>query len=102
MQHSIPTGSVSGRYGWEWNRIQSGSESGQHAPDQPSDDRNPQQRIERLEREVARLRTELQHREQQQAAIIRQYERQLAEKNRQVGEQSESETLVDAVVDQIR
>jgi len=102
MQQSIPTGSVSGRHGWEWNRIQASSGPQQTAPDQPPGGRNPQQRIERLEREVERLRTELEQQERQQAAIIQQYERRLAEKNRKLAEQSESETLVDSVLDGLR
>jgi vacuolar-type H+-ATPase subunit I/STV1 len=103
MQHSTPTGSVSDRHGWEWNRLQTGTESGGRAPDRPASGRNPQQRIEQLEREVARLRTELQHRERQQAEIIQQYERHLAEKNRQLADgKQDAETILDAVVDQIR
>lgn len=99
-----PTGSVSDRHGWEWSRLQASQEAPQNppAPDHPTGTRNPQQRIEQLEQEVRRLRQEVDRQERRQAAVVRQYERRLAEKNRQLDEQSESGTLVGSFLDSRR
>jgi len=108
MQEFSPTGSVSDRHGWEWNRMRGDGEDADHPPtfrpDRYDSTRNPQRRIEQLEREIEELRTELQRREQQREALIRQYELCLAEKDRQLDQRAgraDRGDLLDAIVSQL-
>lgn len=78
MSLDTPSGSVSGRQGWEWNRLMDSSRAKPSSTLKPSTPSStPHQRIEALE---AQVRWE-HHRTQ---AIIDKYERLLEERNRQL------------------
>lgn len=78
MSLDIPSGSVSGREGWEWNRMMDRSRAEPSStPQPPTPSSTPHQRIETLEAQVRREH----HRTQ---AVIDNYERLLEERNRQL------------------
>lgn len=90
MDQYTPTGSVSDRRGWEWNRSDSDASSRESdhprtfAPSRYDSAREYEPDSRTLEREVETLREELQRCKQHREQIIQQYELCLAEKNREL------------------
>jgi len=90
MDQYSPTGSISDRRGWEWNRThgEASSQESDHprtfAPSRYDPGREHESGSSHPEREVEKLREELQRRKQHREQIIRRYELCLAEKNREL------------------
>jgi len=94
MQQHTPTGSVSDRDGWEWNRVygdETESDSSHprtFAPGRYDPDRGSARDHDDRGRSVEHLRSELRRRERHTEEVVRQYERRLEEKNRQLQNRS--------------
>jgi len=87
------TASVSDRHGWEWNRIygetteRTSSHPRTFDPARYEEGQESSPEVEELQREIEQLEREIERREQYRDEIIQQYERCLAEKNREISEQ---------------
>jgi len=94
MQQHTPTGSISDRDGWEWNRVYGdrpepdSSHPRTFAPGRYDPDRQSGADQGDPDRSVTHLRSELRRRERHNDEIVRQYERRLEEKNRQLENRS--------------
>ncbi|MDY6817152.1 MAG: hypothetical protein SVG88_00710 [Halobacteriales archaeon] len=77
---TLPTGSVTGRDGWDWeNPVPDDDQSGTDVDGQPTPTR-PHARIAELEAEVATLRTALHRKDDQLQSVIDRYEALLEER----------------------
>lgn len=114
MVDSLPTGSVTGKDDWEWNRLQANRQSAavsrqpqsseprvakQPRPPRRSPTPDPSQR------ELQALLTELERTQRRLQAVIERYEALLAEKNRRLAravEEGPSATPATRVIQAIR
>ncbi len=97
MSTNIPTESVTGQQGWEWNRMQadrraqgrSANRSTAHAGELA---RTGGRRGDKASTDLEELRSELERKEQRLRYVITHYEQLLTEKNRQLENRRETES----------
>jgi len=111
MDQYTPTGCVSDRRGWEWNRTHgdASSQESDHprtfAPARYDPGREHESGSPHSEHEVEELREELKRRKQHREQIIRRYELCLAEKNRELRDERstrESDDLLRTLLDTLQ
>lgn len=96
MGYDRPVASISGTNGWQWNRWQTEQRSRRHQPGTKSSgsmgrhrtasNRYQRQSVETHARDHRSLADELERKERRIQHVITQYERLLAERNRQLSE----------------
>ncbi|MFB6309973.1 MAG: hypothetical protein ABEH64_02195 [Salinirussus sp.] len=103
MAPDLPTGSVTGREGWQWNRTRD------ERPSPASVDEQQHTREEMsnatLRREVRRLEAELERKDDQLNRVIAHYERLLSERTRRLQHRRPGEEQADddtAVITAVR
>lgn len=97
MVTDTPTGSITGQHDWEWNQRRSetrsdvaGGPTGRtRATERSGGARTDRTTIEALQQENRRLESEVTRMERQLACVHDQYERRLAEKNRQLADRGD-------------
>jgi len=102
MSYDIPSGSVTGRDGWEWNRLQRRPPSGDEREcsdpgrsrattagrSRRTTDERQRERERGRERSREELEAELRRTKQQLECVVEQYERLLAERNGELSRRS--------------
>lgn len=107
MTTDLPTGSITGRGGWEWNRWQNqqpprgvSTESASHRSYGHVESERQPGRPEQegaLQCDHRRLQTQLEQKERRLEFVIDHYERLLADRNRQLANQRRAEPADDGL-----
>jgi len=90
MPHNIPSGTITGRNGWEWNRLQRSRDTEGGSADEGPSSRAPDCSGPETGREQADPEAQLRRMEHRLQCIVDQYERLLAERNRELARRAQS------------